>query len=177
MQCNICSKELAYSGGTTNLREHLVSKHPLQYQPALKSTCSAGSTLTQATLLSFTKATCCSEAQAKEITERICEMIALDTRPIRMVEGEGFHQLLDFLEPGYTIPSRKQFTAMVEHKHGLGKEKLKLQLKEEAINVALTTDIWTSTAVEAYMTVILHYINPNWDMQAFAFLRGTQESL
>ena len=44
VQCNICSKELAYSGGTTNLCEHLVSKHSLQYQPASKSTCSAGYT-------------------------------------------------------------------------------------------------------------------------------------
>ena len=150
-------------GGTTNLRKHLVSKHPLQYQPASKSTGSAGSTSTQATLLSFIKATR-SEAQAKEITERICEMIALDARPICMVEGEGFHQLLNFLEPGYTI---KQFTAMVEHKHGLGKERLKLQLKEKATKVALTTDIWASTVVKAYMTVTLHHINPNWDMQAF----------
>ena len=138
----------------------------MQYQPASKSTGSAGSTSTQITLLSFIKATH-SEVQAKEITERICEMIALVARPICMVEGEGFHQLLNFLEPGYTIPSRKQFTAMVEHKHGLGKKRLKLQLKEKTTNVALTTDIWASTVVEAYMTVTLHYINPNWDMQAF----------
>ena len=32
------------------------------------------------------------------------------------------------------------------------------------MGVALTTDIWTSTA---YMTVTLHYIDPNSVMQAF----------
>ena len=28
-------------------------------------------------------------------------MIALDLKPIRMVEGEGFVNLLHYLEPGY----------------------------------------------------------------------------
>ena len=31
--CSICHKELAYSGGTTNLCDHVSSKHPLQYIP------------------------------------------------------------------------------------------------------------------------------------------------
>ena len=66
------------------------------------------------------------------------------------------------------IPSRKHFSSTIQHKHALGKEKLKLKMKEEAQSVALTTDIWTSVAVEAYMTVTAHYIDPNWVMQAFA---------
>ena len=35
--CSICHKELAYSGGTTNLRDHVSSKRPLQYFPASKT--------------------------------------------------------------------------------------------------------------------------------------------
>ena len=34
-------------------------------------------------------------------------------------------------------------------------------------SVALTTDIWTSMATEAYMTVAAHYIDPNWKLQNF----------
>ena len=85
-----------------------------------------------------------------------------------MVEGEEFRGLISYLEPGYTIPSRKHFSSTIQHKHALGKEKLKLKMKEEAQSVALATDIWTSVAVEAYMTVTAHYIDPNWVMQAFA---------
>ena len=33
---SICHRELAYSGGTTNLRDYIFSKHPLQYVPAGK---------------------------------------------------------------------------------------------------------------------------------------------
>ena len=145
-------------------RRILVAKHPLQYkgQPS-----SSKSSPKQGTLLSFARPTRCSEPRAKEITDRISYMIAADTRPIQMVEGEGFRRLITYLEPGYTIPSRKQFSTIIQHKHVLGKEKLRLKLKEEAMGVALTTDIWTSTAVEAYMTVTLHYIDPNWVMPSF----------
>ena len=86
-----------------------------------------------------------------------------------MVEGEGFRELLSCLEPGYTIPNRKYFSSNIQHKHVLGKQKLKLKMEKEAQSVALTTDIWTSVAVEAYMTVTAHYIDPNWVMQAFVF--------
>ena len=165
VKCKICTKGIAYSGGTTNLREHLVAKHPLQYKGQPSS--SKSSPKQQGTLLSFTRPTRCSEPRAKEITDRISYMITADTRPIQMVEGEGFCRLITYLEPGYTIPSRKQFSTIILHKHVLGKEKLRLKLKEEAVGVSLTTDIWTSTAVEAYMTVTVHYIDPNWVMQAF----------
>ena len=30
-QCKVCGKELAYHGGTSNLREHLCNIHPLKY--------------------------------------------------------------------------------------------------------------------------------------------------
>ena len=31
-KCTICCKILAYCGGTTNLHDHLTSKHPLHYK-------------------------------------------------------------------------------------------------------------------------------------------------
>ena len=115
VKCKICSKEQAYYGGTTNLREHLLSKHPLQY----KSQPSTSTGKKQGTLHSFTRPTCCPEPRAAEITDRISNM-----RPIQMVEGEGFRELLSYFEPGYTIPSRKYFSSNIQHKHVLGKQKL-----------------------------------------------------
>ena len=86
-----------------------------------------------------------------------------------MVEGQGFRDMMTYLEPGYTIPNRKQFTALIQHKHNLTKEELKLKMKEKAIGMSLTTDIWTSVAVEAYMTVTVHYINPDWILESLVF--------
>ena len=161
--CSICHKELAYSGGTTNLRDHVSSKHPLQYFPAGKT--ATGSKTT--TLDGFVRPSKCSEARAKGITDRVSQMIVQDLRPIRLVECEGFRNLLSYLEPGYTLPSRKQFNMDINHKFEACKDKLKKCLEAEALSMALTTNIWTSMATEAYMTVTAHYIDPNLKLQNF----------
>ena len=44
-------------------------------------------------------------------------MIALDLKPVCMVEGKGFVDLLHYLEPGYKVPSRKHVTMMIQKKH------------------------------------------------------------
>ena len=36
VECTLCQKKIAYRGGTTNLRNHLMSKHPLTYKPKTK---------------------------------------------------------------------------------------------------------------------------------------------
>ena len=160
VECTLCEKKIAYRGGTTNLRNHLMSKHPLTYKPKTKKGegSSMGSVLKmQTTLDTAVKPRCCSESRAKEISERILLMIVLDLRPVRAVEGHGFKDLMHYLKPGYTVPSRKHFTKLLRHKHSLSKEKLCSKF-EETDSIALTTDIWTSAATEAYITVTAHYI-------------------
>ena len=94
-------------------------------------------------------------------------MIVKDLRPIRTVECEGFHNLMNYLEPGYVIPSRKQFAADIIFKHTKCQEVLKEHLKNKAKFITLTTDIWTSIATESYITATAHYIDDNWELQAF----------
>ena len=91
-------------------------------------------------------------------------MIAIDQRPIRMVEGEGFLNLMNYLEPGYKVPCRKSITSIIHQKYEIAKHKLKDKLEREANSIALTTDIWTSSATEAYITVSAHYISAEWGM-------------
>ena len=50
----------------------------------------------------FTDARRCSPARATRITEMIAEMVGRDLRPLSMVEGDGFRQLLNYFEPGTT---------------------------------------------------------------------------
>ena len=136
--CSICDKALSYLGGTTNLRDHLQAKHPLQYFTTTKPT-------TECTMLDdFVRRTKCSEARAKNITDRVSQMIVQDLRPIRIVECEGFRSLLSYLEPGYTLPSRKNFVNDINRKFEVCQDKLKARLESEALCVSLTTDIWTS---------------------------------
>ena len=71
------------------------------------------------------------------------------------------------MEPGYTLPSQKQFSADIFHKFETCKDKFKKHLAAEAFSMVLTTDIWTRMATEAYMTVTCHFIDPNLKLQNF----------
>ena len=112
----------------------------------------------QTSLVSYAKSQQCSEAKATAITERVVNLIALDLKLIWMVEGDGFVELLHYLEPGYKLPSRKHVTKMIQkkHVHASIREKLQAKLDKEAALISLTTDIWTSAAIEAYITVYGH---------------------
>ena len=74
---------------------------------------------------------------------------------------------MNYLEPGYVIPCRKKFAADITFKHTKCQEVLKERLKNETKFITLTTDIWTSMATESYITVTAHYIDGNWELQAF----------
>ena len=91
-------------------------------------------------------------------------MMAIDLKPICMVEGEGFLKLMDYLEPNYKVPSRKFVTGVIHKKQKAAKEKLQDKLETEASSIALMTDNWTSSATEAYITVSAHYILTQWKM-------------
>ena len=80
------------------------------------------------------------------------------------MEGNEFVKLLHYLEPGYMVPSRKHVTKMIQKKHASIREKLQAKLDKEAILISLTTNIWTSAATEAYITVSAHYISPEWKL-------------
>ena len=156
-------KIFLYRGGTTNLRVHLQAKHSLIYEtPKPKE--DTPSTFKQTSLCGFSKPQHCTEARTSTITERIATMIANNQRPIRMVKGEGFLNLMNYLEPEYKIPCRKSITSTIHRKHEIVKHKLKDKLEREANSIALTTDIWASSATEAYITVSAHYISTEWGM-------------
>ena len=78
----------------------------------------------QGALQAFAGAKRCSEARAKEITDHIANFVALDMRPVCVLDGQGFLKMLAYLEPGYEVPSQKHITSITEWKHELGKKKL-----------------------------------------------------
>ena len=46
----------------------------------------------------------------------------------RFVDQKGFHDLMAFIEPGYTVPSRRTITARVEKMSAEKREQLKANL-------------------------------------------------
>ena len=79
---------------------------------------------------------------------------------MRVVEGKGFLEMMAHLEQG---AQSKAHHLGDTQRHDLGKKGLQEKLSEVA-SLAFTTDIWTSEATEAYITVTGHFVTPSWDL-------------
>ncbi|XP_049902249.1 E3 SUMO-protein ligase ZBED1-like [Epinephelus moara] len=93
-------------------------------------------------------------------------MLVTDMRPLSMVEDEGFRQMIHVLNPGYTLPSRTHFTKLMERKYEQTFQAVKTDIKATQSKIALTTDVWTSVATEAYLGITCHYIGDEWNMKS-----------
>ena len=154
--CKLCAKEYAYHGGTSNLREHLTCIHPNEFKPEKHKQ--------QPSLDGFLSRSKCPASRAKRITELVVDMVARDLRPAAIVNGEGFQALLNYIEPGYKVPTDTHIAQAVRQKHDTSKKALKKQLNQESSFIALTSDIWTSCANDAYISLTAHFINNEWKM-------------
>ncbi|KAF1377125.1 hypothetical protein PFLUV_G00197320 [Perca fluviatilis] len=104
--------------------------------------------------------------QAAVFTDSILNMLVTDMRPLAMVEDDCFTKMIHTLNPGYTLPSRTHFTKLMERKYEETFKEVKTAINPNNSKLALTTDIWTSVATEAYLGVTCHYITDDWDMQS-----------
>lgn len=102
------------------------------------------------------RSTPCTPQEVAVLTESVLAMILKDKRPLAV--GEGFKEMLTTFQPGYTLPSRRHFTSMMERKYETSVEKLRNELKKATSKISLTTDAWTSLVTESYLGVTCHFI-------------------
>ena len=152
--CKICNKEYAYHGGTSNLRDHLTCVHPSKLH----------SPQNQSSLDPYLSHSKCSDARAKRITEHIVDVVICDLRPAALVEGAGFKALMNYVEPGYRVPSSTRIAGLVKQKFVKGKDNIKRYFQSEVHFMAVTTDIWTSHKNDAYFSLTMHFVDSSWDM-------------
>jgi len=148
--CIVCENEYAYHGGTSNLRDHLVSAHPLKLRPPEDQRC----------LNAYLSKAKFPESRAKKITEHIAGMVVRDLRPAAMVEGVGFRALMNYVEPGYHVPSATHIAEVAWKKFTNGKTTIKSYLQF----FAFTTDIWTSRANDVNLSLTCHFTTSRWNM-------------
>ena len=180
--CNTCKAEVMRGGcrvksfNTTNLISHLKNRHPevhKQYQEANaskqpKTTTAAAavaSPIQQA--LDKTRKFAKDSAKAKSITDKVMEMIALDDQPLSMVEDRGFRQLLEHIEPRYSLPCRRYFSdvslpalyeVVATHIHKM--------LDSSVNDISFTTYIWSSDVSQMSMlSLTAQWIDDNFEMR------------
>ena len=97
----------------------------------------------QPLLDSFLKQSKCSDYRTKKITELIVNMVVRDLHPAATVEGSEFKALINYIEPGYRVPSANHITEVARRKYLSGKNAISSYLQSETHYMAFTTDIWT----------------------------------
>ena len=157
---------LTYVGGTTNLMHHLEARHPNEYFKAKskESSDESDKPMKQTSLPVCPSVKMCCLTRSKEINTAIVNFVVLDLSPIAVVNDCGFNKLLTCLQPGYTVPSRMFVTNSLKQQYSVMKQKLQESLSVR--NLAITTDIWTSRATEAYITITAHYISDEWKIES-----------
>lgn len=165
--CLLCNKSFTYNGGTTsNLISHLERKHPSSIKTKEEEGSRANTR--QLSIGDFAKiqprgSKPCSINTQHEITRILSRWPWLDMRPVSIVRDRGLKELLNFLEPNYQVPSTTHVSTLIRKTFEDGKAALSVRL-HDASSVALTTDIWTSKATQAFATTTAHYLDGSWNL-------------
>lgn len=93
-------------------------------------------------------------------------MVIKDLQPFSIVEDKGFTELIHFLDPRYNMPNRKTLKALVKKTYDEKKQVMQKEL-DEASNVYITTDIWTSINTESFLSITCHFLHNNDEMRTY----------
>ena len=192
VECTECGKNVKTAKrNITNLMSHLKTKHPKKYEEvrqkteekqklkerkrsnkqATKSSNNQAPQKSQTTLTGIAAKRAKLETSStlhKKITRSIAGMMIHDFQPYSLVCDRGFKGLMQQLEPRYEIPHRTTFLrSVIPSIYEEVKQDVKSRLvlvQEEKSKVALTTDMWTSEANDAYLGLSCHFLTVDFEL-------------
>ena len=98
----------------------------------------------------------------ERLRKKIAIMCIKDNQPFRIVEHEGFRELMSDAEPRFKMPSR--WTIARDCLKIYKEEVVKLKHSVTSQRVSLTTDTWTSVQNINYMCLTAHWVNDDWKL-------------
>ena len=181
VKCKICNSNFTYKGTTSNMRNHLVAKHPMQFLSSRQEEETAVDTPEQvsSSIPNFqpqqqtlhaivARNDGYKEGGAKKtiLDDHLVDLITIDMQPLSIVDDMGFRKFVHALDPRYILPSRRDLTRrLLPAKYEDAVNNLKKDL-EDTPWVSLTTDIWTSRGTKGYITVTAHYVSDDWILKS-----------
>ncbi|XP_062127003.1 E3 SUMO-protein ligase ZBED1-like [Drosophila sulfurigaster albostrigata] len=172
-KCLDCGKEYKTSGNTSNLHDHLKRFHPgVERKSAESSTqvvraernvitsTSSSCRSSMNSVASYFKRAVMYDSNSKRKTETkaLTEMVAKDVQPYNIVENEGFVQYTHVLDPRYKLPSKTHLRDVLMHNYFTETSAKLSAILVNVSNIAVTCDLWTSSANASFLTVTGHFV-------------------
>ncbi|KAG8649371.1 hypothetical protein MANES_08G086122v8 [Manihot esculenta] len=95
---------------------------------------------------------------------KLAKMTIIDELPFMFVEGEGFKEWVECIQPKFRIPSRWTVSRDCYDLYLKERKKLKSYFQNSSQRICITTDTWTSLQRINYMCITAHYIDDNWTL-------------
>lgn len=93
-------------------------------------------------------------------------MIITDLQPFSIVEDEGFINFVSGLDPAYKLPNRKTLSKYLLPNEYLDAVNKINKILSGVNKICLTTDTWTSSSTQNYMSLTAHFIDTNWEIKS-----------
>lgn len=133
--CNYCEKQYACHPKRVDHIKNQCLKCPMRVSNKKQKILSFQKETANLLAVSFSKENC---------RKSLAKMVVLDELSFRFVEGKGFRQFVQTLQPKFTPPGRKTVASDIIQLYEDEQKKLKVELTKEGQRVCLTTDCWTS---------------------------------
>ena len=98
--------------------------------------------------------------QAPQVEKMIVRWLILTFQPVSVVEHQAFKDMLHSINANIRVPSRRDVTRDILALEGIAREGVIAELGGQM--VALTSDAWTSAAVEAFFSLTVHHLTSDF---------------
>ena len=177
-KCKLCLKNVsARWANTSNLVNHLKLHHISEYREIACATQSSrssrkdklkigGQQMLEQCMEKIKKFSTNSKEHRK-LTEVVTNCIVRDVMPVYTVDKPGFRAMIQALNPRYQLPHKDYFNRIaIPSMYENTREQISLKMKKEAHYFSATTDLWSSRTSDPYLSLTVHYIDTEWNLQS-----------
>lgn len=172
VKCLHCNYVISFKSSTSQLQHHVIKKHKKLYDKVIEEEekskkPGANNLITNFTVknASTTKKWKPSSQQHKTASKILAKWLCSSSRPIQLVEDEGFQELIEFLAPEFQVPSRKTITKVIAELYEEKKQETK-DILSKVDYVSVTTDGGTSSNAVSFLDLNVHFIDENMELRS-----------
>ena len=151
--CNLCNKKFLYHSATSSMNSHLKAAHIQEYMEAEQETKVKTSKMNLIT--NYTKTTIkapkwkTSSVNWKTATSVLAKWLCTNSRPVSIVEDEGFIDFIRCIQPQFEVPSHTTMSNYISDIYEDIKVKTMKDLEKQDY-VSVTTDGGSSSNTVSY---------------------------